>query len=90
MVFTASLLDVQQLEGQCEACIVCGRQVEGGSLTRRPKGPKATWRKKMQCKSNRLPTTRLGLSIISVGDIVLPSAQPSEKFISFGITWRVR
>ena len=25
--FTTSLLDVQQLKGQCEASIVCGRQV---------------------------------------------------------------
>ena len=27
MVFTAFLLDVQQLKGQCEASTVCGRQV---------------------------------------------------------------
>ena len=27
LVFTASLLDVQQLKGQCEASAVCGRQV---------------------------------------------------------------
>ena len=27
LVFTASLLDVQQLKGQCEASIVCGRQM---------------------------------------------------------------
>ena len=27
LVFTASLLDVQQLKGQCEASTVCGRQV---------------------------------------------------------------
>ena len=26
-VFTSYLLDVQQLKGQCEASIVCGRQV---------------------------------------------------------------
>ena len=28
LVFTASLLDVQQQEGQCEASTVCGRQVK--------------------------------------------------------------
>ena len=27
LVFTAFLLDVQQLKGQCEAAAVCGRQV---------------------------------------------------------------
>ena len=37
LVFTASLLDVQQLKGQREVCAVCGRQEV--SLTRRPKGP---------------------------------------------------
>ena len=28
LAFTASLLDIQQLKGQCEASIVRGRQVE--------------------------------------------------------------
>ena len=36
--FTASLLDVQQLKGQCEAFIMYG------SLTQRPKGPFAVSR----------------------------------------------
>ena len=27
LVFLASMLDVQQLKGQCEASIVCGRQM---------------------------------------------------------------
>ena len=27
LVFTTSLLDVQQLKGECEASTVCGRQV---------------------------------------------------------------
>ena len=33
LVLTASLLDVQQLKGECKASAVCGRQVGGGSLT---------------------------------------------------------
>ena len=37
--FAASLLDVQQKMGQCEATAACDRQAVGGSLTRRLKGP---------------------------------------------------
>ena len=32
MVFSASLLDVQQLQGQCEASAVCGRLVSRWQL----------------------------------------------------------
>ena len=30
---------VQQLKGQCEGSTMCGREVAGGSLTQRQKGP---------------------------------------------------
>ena len=49
LVFTASLLDVQQLKGQCEASAVCGRQVGRWQLDSKTERslrcllPKATW-----------------------------------------------
>ena len=44
LVFTASLLDVQQLKGQCEASTVCCRQMSRWDS--RPKGPLAVSRPK--------------------------------------------
>ena len=49
LVFTASLLDVQQLKGQCKASAVCGRQVGRWQLDSKTERslrcplPKATW-----------------------------------------------
>ena len=37
-LLTVSLLDVQQLKGQCEASAVCGRQVSRWQLDSKPKG----------------------------------------------------